>query len=67
MNPPPEIQIADNIALPHIPPLITGRRETVFPLVNPSTYAPARSNTVAGIIESNNWIGVRYEMACTRG
>lgn len=69
MNPPPEIQIADRIALPHAPPppAMTGTRETVFPLVNPSTYAPARSNITAGMNERRSWKGGRRDRKWARG
>jgi hypothetical protein len=69
MNPPPEIQIADSIALPHIPPppAMTGTRETVFPLVNPSTYAPAMSSNIVGMKERASWIGGRRDRKWTRG
>lgn len=69
MNPPPEIQIPDRIALPHtpFPPAMTGTSETVFPLVNPSTYAPAMSSRIVGINVRASCIGGRRDRKWTRG
>jgi hypothetical protein len=69
MNPPPDIQIAESIALPHMPfpPAMTGTSETVFPLVNPSTYAPAMSSSIVGMKERISWKGGRREMKWMRG
>jgi hypothetical protein len=49
------------------PPAMTGTSETVFPLVNPSTYAPAMSSSIVGMKERMSCIGGRRHRKWIRG